>query len=169
MRTAVAAGSGSGGCSPSSFRDLFRKLLLSGPCRVVNETLWGSVMAMAKSYQASRHRSHCIWKGLSGISPRVTEDDGSRTSTLLLEFSREVTKGRGVSACCNHQREERKKSILVPVFPPNWKLPAIPSVHCRSLSSQHSAPFVRAEGNPAAGKTKRAREAGCDAAQEPWA
>lgn len=112
MRTAVAAGSGSGGCSPSSFRDLFRKLLLSGPCRVVNETLWGSVMAMAKSYQASRHRSHCIWKGLSGISPRVTEDDGSRTSTLLLEFSREVTKGRGVSACCNHQREERKNQSL---------------------------------------------------------
>lgn len=36
------------------------------------------------------------------ISPRITEGVGSRTSAWLLEFCRDMTKGRAASACCNH-------------------------------------------------------------------
>lgn len=47
---------------------------------MVNETLWGSVMATAKSYQSSWHSSHGIRKGLpqlhrSGFH-RLVKDNG---------------------------------------------------------------------------------------------
>lgn len=99
-----------------------------------------------------------------------TNDNGGRWQNNKC-FAFGVFSGNDKGRSCERllqslERKKERSQSLYQTSLQHWQFPVIPPVHRRSLSSHHTAPFVRAEGNPAAGKTKRPRQSRSDATQE---
>lgn len=102
-----------------------------------------------------------------------TNDNGGRWQKNKC-FAFGVFSGNDKGRSCERllqslERKKERSQSLYQTSLQHWQFPVIPPVHRRSLSSHHSAPFVRPEGNPAAAETKRPRQSRFDATQEPWA